>query len=133
MKFSSCTHLKVIIALRFVLVPSTQPLGKAALSGLPQLISVQDGWLPLHSLPASHVLNITDYIEETGVTVVMFSNDLITTRLPDIFINSLPRSIPHQHVAKVALILHHRLVADGSVDCLPIVGVTRDVTLDWEI
>ena len=80
-QLSQVPHLKVMIALRLVLVPSTQPLGKAALPGLPQLISVQAGWLPLHSLPASHVLNITDYSQRnivTLVTLVMFSNDLIT-------------------------------------------------------
>ena len=50
------TDLKVMIELRLVLLPSTHPLGKAVLSGLPQLISVQRGLEPLQARPASQVL-----------------------------------------------------------------------------
>ena len=56
----SVLDLKVMMELRLVLLPSTHPLGKAALSGRPQLISVQRGLEPLQSRPASHVLNITE-------------------------------------------------------------------------
>ena len=54
--FMPSWHLKVITALRLVLLPSNQPLGKRPLLGQPQLISTHSGWPPDHSRSESHVL-----------------------------------------------------------------------------
>ena len=54
--FMPSWHLKVITALRLVLLPSNQPLGKRPLLGQPQLISTHSGWPPDHSRSESQVL-----------------------------------------------------------------------------
>ena len=54
--FMPSWHLKVITALRLVLLPSNQPLGKSPLLGQPQLISTHSGWPPDHSRSESQVL-----------------------------------------------------------------------------
>ena len=102
--FMPSWHLKVITALRLVLLPSNQPLGKRPLLGQPQLISTHSGWPPDHSRSESQVL-------------VWLGSLMSELRNP----TNLgwgwgsPSAVTHEHVSVVTLVADHRLVAHRGV------------------